>query len=106
MGEPCGMPRRFLSRLGRACPAPSIVGFFNGAVQPDLDQMQHAPIDDPARHRLEQVGMGQVGMGQVGMGQVGMGNAPEVVREVAVHHFPMAAKHQLLHLDHPLLAGC
>jgi hypothetical protein len=35
-----------------------------------------------------------------------MGNAPEVVREVAVHHFPMAAKHQLLHLDHPLLAGC
>ena len=32
-----------------------------------------------------------------------MGNAPEVVREVGVHHFPMAAKYQLLHLDHRLL---
>jgi hypothetical protein len=30
-------------------PPISIVGFFNGAVQPDLDQMQPAPIDDPAR---------------------------------------------------------
>jgi len=26
--------------------------FFDGAVQPHLDQMQHAPINDTARHRL------------------------------------------------------
>jgi hypothetical protein len=50
--------------------------------------MKHALIDDPARHRLE---------------QVGMRNASEVVREVGVHHFPMAAKHKLLRLDHRLL---
>jgi len=25
----------------------------NGAIQPHLDQMQHAPINDPARHRLQ-----------------------------------------------------
>jgi hypothetical protein len=34
--------------------------------------------------------------------KLGMGNAPEVVREVGVHHFRMAAKHQLLHLDYRL----
>jgi hypothetical protein len=32
-----------------------------------------------------------------------MGNAPEVVREVGVHNFRMAAKQQLLHLNHRLL---
>ena len=32
-----------------------------------------------------------------------MGNAPEVVRKVGVHNFRMAAKQQLLHLDHRLL---
>ena len=50
--------------------------------------MQHAPINDPARYRLH---------------QVGMGNAPEVVREVGVNDFRMAAKQQLFHLDHRLL---
>jgi hypothetical protein len=25
---------------------------FHGAFQPHLDQMQHAPINDPARYRL------------------------------------------------------
>jgi len=50
--------------------------------------MQHAPINDPARHRLH---------------QLGMGNAPEVVREVGVHDFRMTTEQQLLHLDHRLL---
>ena len=50
--------------------------------------MQHAPIDDPARYRLQ---------------KFGMGNAPEVVREVSVHHFRMAAKQQLSRRDHRLL---
>ena len=50
--------------------------------------MQHAPIDDPARYRLQ---------------KLGMGNAPEVVREVGIHNFRMAAKQQLFHLDHRLL---
>jgi len=45
--------------------------------------MQHAPIDDAARHRLQ---------------EVGVWNAPEVVREVGVHDFRMATKQQLLHL--------
>ena len=40
-------------RLGRACLPTAIVGFFYGAVQPHPDQMQHAPINDPARYRLQ-----------------------------------------------------
>jgi hypothetical protein len=36
----------------------TVIGGFrhsdrNGAIQPHLDQMQHAPINDPARHRLQ-----------------------------------------------------
>ena len=72
-----------VSCLGRTRLPSSFVGFFDGAVQPHLDQMQHAPIDNPARHRLE---------------KVGMRDAPEVVREVGVHDFRMATEQQLLHL--------
>ena len=50
--------------------------------------MQHAPIDDPTRYRLD---------------QLGVGNAPEVVREVGVDYFRVASEQQLLHLDHRLL---
>src|SRR5260370_2164513 len=50
--------------------------------------MQHAPINDPARHRLQ---------------EVGVGDAPEEVREVGVHDFRMATKQQLLHLYGGLL---
>src|SRR5215469_14070166 len=77
-----------VSRLRRPRFPSSFVGFFNGAVQPHLDQMQHAPINDTARHRLE---------------KVGMRNAPEVVREVGVHDFRMATEQQLLHLYSGLL---
>ena len=45
-------------RLGRACLPSSIVGFFHGAIQPHPDQMQHAPINNPARYRLQKLGMG------------------------------------------------
>ena len=38
--------------LGRACLPSSFVGFFHGAFQPHLDQMQHAPINNAARHRF------------------------------------------------------
>src|ERR1700674_5037980 len=38
--------------LGRACLPSSIIGFFYGAFQPHLDQMQYAPINDPARYRF------------------------------------------------------
>src|SRR6202049_2011452 len=51
--------------------------------------MQHAPINDTARHRLE---------------KVGMRNAPEVVREIGVHDFRMATEQQLLHLYSGLLS--
>jgi hypothetical protein len=50
--------------------------------------MQHAPIDDSARHRLE---------------YFGVWNASEVVREVGVTDFRMAAKQLRFHLDHRLL---
>ena len=53
------------------------VGFFYGAFRPHLDQMQHAPINNSARHRLE---------------KVGVRNAPEVVREVGVNDFRVATK--------------
>jgi hypothetical protein len=36
-----------------ACLPSSIVGFFHGTFQPHLDQMQHAPINNSARYRLE-----------------------------------------------------
>jgi hypothetical protein len=49
IGDPCGMPR---PGLGRARPPSSIIGFFDGAFQPHLDQMQHAPINYPARYRF------------------------------------------------------
>jgi len=35
-------------RLRRACLPASVVGFFHGAPQPHLDEVQHAPINDPA----------------------------------------------------------
>ena len=50
--------------------------------------MQHAPINNPARYRLQ---------------EFGMRDAPEVVREVGVNDFRMAAEQQLFHLDHRLL---
>src|SRR6516165_8231066 len=77
-----------VTRLRRPRFPSSFVGFFDGAVQRHLDQMQHAPINDTARHRLE---------------KVGMRNAPEVVRKVGVHDFRMATEQQLLHLYSGLL---
>jgi hypothetical protein len=38
--------------FGRACLPSSIIGFFYRAFQPHLDEMQHAPINNPARYRL------------------------------------------------------
>src|SRR6202040_3754939 len=73
MGEPCGMPRR----LSRA----SVVRVFlprlsvSSKVQPHLEQMQHAPINNSACYRLY---------------ELGMGNASEVVREVGIDDFRVA----------------
>jgi hypothetical protein len=50
--------------------------------------MQHVPINDPARRRFE---------------EFAMRNAPEVVREVGVNDFRVAAEQHLFHLDHCLL---
>ena len=69
-------------RIGPGKPRSSVCRADGGQVQ-----MQHAPINDPARYRLQ---------------KLGMGNAPEVVREVGVHNFRMAAKQQFFHLDHRL----
>jgi hypothetical protein len=48
----CGLrdAASIVPRLRRACLPASLVGFFHGAVQPHLDQMQHASINDPARN--------------------------------------------------------
>jgi hypothetical protein len=62
--------------LGRACLPSSIVGFFHGAFQPHLDEMQHAPVNNSARYRLY---------------QLGMGDASEVVREVGINDFRVAS---------------
>jgi hypothetical protein len=61
-----------------------VVGLLDGAFQPHLDQMQHTPVDDPARHRFH---------------KFGMGNAPEEIREVGIDDFPVPAKQQLFHLE-------
>ena len=44
-------PEIYAYRAGRNAQQ-AVVGFFDGAVQPHLDQMQHASINDPTRHRL------------------------------------------------------
>jgi hypothetical protein len=77
-----------VSRFRRARLPTSIIGFFNGAFQPHLDQMQHAPINSTARHRLH---------------EVGIGDASEVVRKVGVDDVGMATVQLLRHLDHRLL---
>jgi len=73
--SPAGCRDWVVSRFRRACLPTSIIGFFNGAFQPHLDQMQHAPINNTARHRLH---------------EVGMGDASEVVRKVSVYDIGMA----------------
>jgi hypothetical protein len=74
--------------LGCACLPSSVVGLLHGAFQPHLDQMQHARIHDAPRKRQH---------------QFGVRDAPEVVCEVSVHDFTMAANQQLLHLARRLL---
>jgi hypothetical protein len=36
---------------------PSLIRFFDWRRQPHLDQMKHGTIEDPAGHRLEEVGV-------------------------------------------------
>jgi hypothetical protein len=74
--------------LRRAFLPASVIGFFNGALQPHLDQMQHAPIDDASRKRQH---------------QIGVGNTSEVVRQVGVNNVRLPSMQPLLHLDHRLL---
>ena len=57
MGEPCEMPRPLSRASVVRRSAALVVGFFDRAFQPHLDQMQHAPINDPARNRFHQFGM-------------------------------------------------
>ena len=66
-----------VASLGGAPSLALAVGFFDWAFQPHLDRMQHAPINDPARHRFH---------------QVSMRNAAEEVREVGVDNLPVSAE--------------
>lgn len=63
--------------LGRAFLPTLIVGFFNSAFQPHLDQMQHTPAYDAPRERLH---------------QFGVRNAAEVIGEVGVDDVRLASK--------------
>src|SRR5437667_4206738 len=86
MGEPCGMPRRLsrasVVRVFRPRSSVSSTGHSSYILI-----MHYAPINNPARHRLE---------------KVGMRNAPEVVREVGVYDFRVATEQLRFHLDHRL----
>jgi hypothetical protein len=62
---------------GRACLASALIGFFNSALQPHLDQMQHTPIDDAPRERQH---------------QLGVWNAAKVIRQVGVYHVRVATE--------------
>jgi hypothetical protein len=66
----------------------SVIGFFNGALQPHLDQMQHAPINDASRERQH---------------QFGVWNTSKVVRKVSINNVRLPSMQPLLHLDHRLL---
>jgi hypothetical protein len=52
MFQPCFLAVEKKERMPRRLSRASVVRVFHGAVQPHLDQMQHAPINDPARYRL------------------------------------------------------
>jgi hypothetical protein len=45
-------PPSFSTTIVRGLAAATAAGFFHGAFQPHLDQMQHAPINNPARYRF------------------------------------------------------
>jgi site-specific DNA recombinase len=66
----------------------SIVGFFHGAFQPHLDQMQHAPIHYASRERAH---------------EISVRDAAEVVREVGVYDVQVASVQRLFRIDHRLL---
>ena len=86
MVTPAGCRGRY--RVLRSCVASVVVGFLYGALQPHLDQMQHTPVDDPARYRFH---------------EFGMANAPKEIREVGIDDFPVSAKQQFFDLDRRLL---
>ena len=74
--------------FGRALRPSSIIGFFDRAFQPHLDQMQHTPVHDASRERQH---------------QFGVGNAAEIVREVGVNDVCVAKVQAILHLHSRLL---
>jgi hypothetical protein len=55
--RPLGSASTFVPIARTPMFVPTLVGFFDGSFQPQLDQMQHRSIDDPASYRLHQLGM-------------------------------------------------
>jgi site-specific DNA recombinase len=72
----------------RALLPSSIVGFFYGASQPHLDQMQYTGVHDASRERAH---------------QIRVRDAAEVVRKVGIHHVQMAFVQRFFRVDHRLL---
>ena len=81
-GDPCGVPFRSRRAPVRQAAATVPVVLFHGHLQPRLDPAQHssvayAPGDGPK--------------------QVAVWDMTEVVRQVGVHHLPMARRQQPMH---------
>ena len=58
--KPKGAAAPGIANPGGACRPSLAVCFFNSAFQPHLDEMQHTPVNDPARNRCGGASAGEV----------------------------------------------
>ena len=68
---------------GRARLASPLVRLLHWRLKPHLDQMQHVPVNDPARHRLE---------------KFGVWNGVEIRGQIRVNDVRVAGVEQAVHL--------
>jgi hypothetical protein len=66
---------------GALC-APPRIGLFYRGFEPHLDEMQHAPVNDPTRHRLH---------------ELEVRDAVEIARYVGIDNFPVAGIDKAVH---------
>ena len=66
----------------RHAPRPVAVTLLDRRLEPQLDQPQHVPVDDAPRHRLH---------------EVAMRNRIEILRQIRIHDFRVAAAEQRVH---------
>jgi hypothetical protein len=66
----------------RHAPRSVTITLLDRCLEPQLDQLQHVPVDDAPRHRPH---------------QVLMRNPVEILRQVGIHHLGVAAAEQRVH---------